>query len=218
MISLRTARARWRPLTLPGACTAAARRSTLRQRLFHFIVHTLAWRDGGRRKPKLTIIGCGNASVGAGGCISRQGLGPSRAFERFVRANYYNRVCFIRTDEFRTCRVCTSCWQLHPRVLHAAGLQKPHATPCRGLGRFRQHCNHVGAARAALQRARSPMAGRLARAQGARARAAAAAAAAALGARPPGSCPVIGTSMTQPSPLPMLNKLHGRRTLALHLP
>lgn len=107
------------------ALNARLRSAVLRQRRFHSLVRTLA---GWRRveaaphsywiKPKLTIIGWGNASVGAGGSISRPGLGPSRAFERFVRANYYDTVVFIRTDEFHTSQVCTSCWELRPRNAH----------------------------------------------------------------------------------------------------
>ena len=77
------------------ALNARLRAALQRQRHSQSIVHMLAWREdapgAGRWRPKLTMIGWGNASADAGGCISRQGLGPpSLAFERFVRANYYD--------------------------------------------------------------------------------------------------------------------------------
>jgi hypothetical protein len=110
----------------------------LRVKRMHRLAQTLAWgatgvsgrwrrgsrvvdHPGGRwqrasrvdhSQTRLSIIAWGAASVGAGGPISRQGLGPSREFERFVRANYERLgVFFLRIDEHCTSKVCTSCLQ-----------------------------------------------------------------------------------------------------------
>jgi hypothetical protein len=135
----------------------------LRMQHMHRLAQTLAWgatsvsgrwrRDsrvvdhsGGRwqrasrgdhSQTRVSIIAWGAASVGAGGPISRQGLGPSREFERLG-------VLFLRIDEYSTSKVCTSCWEENthqvvlrraPAVPQAAGLQRPRAPPCCGPGR-----------------------------------------------------------------------------------
>ncbi|KAI8462195.1 MAG: hypothetical protein J3K34DRAFT_218083 [Monoraphidium minutum] len=66
-------------------------------------------------RPKLAIIGWGAASAGFGGPISREGLGPSCAFEHFVHSHYHPSVCFVRCNEFHTSQVCTRCWRLRPK-------------------------------------------------------------------------------------------------------
>jgi hypothetical protein len=109
-----------------GARHARLRKHILRNRHFHRLVQMLAWgatsvtgrwwdptrrrRRAVRKKPAVSIIGWGAASVGAGGPISRKGLGPSRDFERFVRS-HYPTVLFAKVDEYCTSKVCTACWK-----------------------------------------------------------------------------------------------------------
>lgn len=105
-----------------------------REREWHRLVQLLAyghttvsgrWHQQGQPhraaphpRPQLVILGWGNASTGHGSGISRPGLPPVRAFERFVHANYPD-ICFIRLDEYCTSKVCTVCWS----TAHKHGLQ-----------------------------------------------------------------------------------------------
>ncbi|KAI8464283.1 MAG: hypothetical protein J3K34DRAFT_441000 [Monoraphidium minutum] len=106
---------------------ARLRKQLARTRHFHRLAQMLAWGASSVRgrwnraprpvadKPELAIIGWGAASAGFGGPISRKGLGPSRAFEHFVRSHYHPSVCFVRCDEFHTSQVCTRCRALRPK-------------------------------------------------------------------------------------------------------
>ena len=64
-------------------------------------------------RPELVVIGWGNASTGHGGPISRAGRGPSKAFVKFVPANYSRfNVHVVSVDEHRTSKICSSCWSV----------------------------------------------------------------------------------------------------------
>jgi hypothetical protein len=127
---------------------ARLRKRILRIRQMHRLAQTLAWGStsvtskrwkSARRpvpnKPPFSIIAWGAASVGAGGPISRKGMGPSRDFERFVRSHYGELgVFFLRIDEFCTSKVCTACWQTNHadfvvggRPTHKLQVCKDHA-------------------------------------------------------------------------------------------
>jgi hypothetical protein len=60
-------------------------------------------------RPRLTIVGWGSASTGVGSPLRRSGLGPNRAFERFVHSHHPS-ICFVPVDEYCTPQVCTCCW------------------------------------------------------------------------------------------------------------
>ncbi|KAI8469889.1 MAG: hypothetical protein J3K34DRAFT_422322, partial [Monoraphidium minutum] len=106
---------------------ARLRKQLARTRHFHRLAQMLAWGASSVRgrwnraprpvadKPELAIIGWGAASAGFDGPISRKGLGPSRAFEHFVRSHYHPSVCFVRCNEFHMSQVCTLCWALRPK-------------------------------------------------------------------------------------------------------
>jgi hypothetical protein len=142
-----------------SSCTGslAARREKFRvhrarERHFHRLTQQLAWgfttvksqwRNKGpsRRtstranRPTLSIIGFGDASIGHGSPLSRKsGCGPSRAFKRFVHANYKS-VCFLRVDEFRTSKVCTSCWECDKTNLVVAGSRLHKIQACKRHGK-----------------------------------------------------------------------------------
>jgi hypothetical protein len=118
----------------------------LRAQQMHRLAQTLAWgattvagrwqRSCGRRgpdraarglRPQISVIAWGAASIGVGSAISRGGIGPSRAFERFVRAHYGPLgVFFVRVDEYCTSKVCTSCWQRTHKGLRIGGRPPSH--------------------------------------------------------------------------------------------
>jgi hypothetical protein len=107
---------------------ARLRKYNLRVAEFHRLAQMLAWgatsvagrasrasgepppRVPNAAKPRLTIVGWGSASTGVGGPLRRNGLGPNRAFERFVHSHYPS-ICFVPVDEYCTSQVCTCCWQ-----------------------------------------------------------------------------------------------------------
>jgi hypothetical protein len=134
----------------------AARRDKLRvhraqERHFHRLTQRLAWgfttvksvwQNKGlphksftpADRPKLSIIGFGDSSTGHGSPLRRKyGTGPSRAFERFVHCNYRS-VCFLRVDEFRTSKVCTSCWECDKTNLVLAGKRSHKIQACERHG------------------------------------------------------------------------------------
>jgi len=96
-----------------------------REREWHRLAQQLAWgyttargkwsrgspRTAPRhtQRPEAVVIGWGSASW-EGSALSRRMLGPSKSFNRFMRANYSHfNVHILMVDEYCTSAVCTCC-------------------------------------------------------------------------------------------------------------
>jgi hypothetical protein len=100
--------------------------------------------------PTIAVLGWGDSSIGAGSSISRGQMAPNRFAQRWIAANYgpprhavdgqQPRMVFVvLIDEYRTSKVCSSCWRVPANVVHLK--------LCDADGRVRQHtrlflCSH----------------------------------------------------------------------------